>query len=201
MGEYQSGQMGQTVNLLVYTFGGSNPSSPTLRLRAKASLPLALIYIMITIQQLNSALAEALASHPEYFAVAAEVRQDDSQIVVEIDSAGPVDVDFCAMLSRELTAALAPASDDYDWEVGSAGLTSPLRVKAQYDKNVGNPLEVFTTDGRKLIGTLVAVSDKAITLRMDKRVRLPERKRPVNTTEDTDIPFAGIRQATCRIVF
>ncbi|MDE5653358.1 MAG: hypothetical protein K2I48_07825, partial [Muribaculaceae bacterium] len=25
-GEYQSGQMGQTVNLLVYTFGGSNPS-------------------------------------------------------------------------------------------------------------------------------------------------------------------------------
>ena len=24
-GEYQSGQMGQTVNLLVYTFGGSNP--------------------------------------------------------------------------------------------------------------------------------------------------------------------------------
>ena len=30
-GEYQSGQMGQTVNLLVYTFGGSNPSSPTTR--------------------------------------------------------------------------------------------------------------------------------------------------------------------------
>ncbi|WP_204456659.1 hypothetical protein, partial [Barnesiella sp. CU968] len=27
----QSGQMGQTVNLLVYTFGGSNPSSPTER--------------------------------------------------------------------------------------------------------------------------------------------------------------------------
>ena len=30
-GEYQSGQMGQTVNLLVYTFGGSNPSSPTIQ--------------------------------------------------------------------------------------------------------------------------------------------------------------------------
>ena len=34
-GEYQSGQMGQTVNLLVYTFGGSNPSSPTSRLKRK----------------------------------------------------------------------------------------------------------------------------------------------------------------------
>lgn len=28
-GEYQSGQMGQTVNLLAYAFGGSNPSLPT----------------------------------------------------------------------------------------------------------------------------------------------------------------------------
>ena len=29
MGEFQSGQMGQTVNLLSLDFGGSNPSSPT----------------------------------------------------------------------------------------------------------------------------------------------------------------------------
>ena len=29
MGRYQSGQMGQTVNLLAYAFGGSNPSLPT----------------------------------------------------------------------------------------------------------------------------------------------------------------------------
>ena len=28
-GKYQSGQMGQTVNLLAYAFGGSNPSLPT----------------------------------------------------------------------------------------------------------------------------------------------------------------------------
>ena len=30
MGKYQSGQMGQTVNLLSLDFGGSNPSLPTL---------------------------------------------------------------------------------------------------------------------------------------------------------------------------
>ncbi len=29
LGSFQSGQMGQTVNLLVFTFGGSNPSLPT----------------------------------------------------------------------------------------------------------------------------------------------------------------------------
>ena len=29
MGVFQSGQMGQTVNLLSFDFGGSNPSPPT----------------------------------------------------------------------------------------------------------------------------------------------------------------------------
>ena len=32
MGGFQSGQMGQTVNLLSFDFGGSNPSPPTLRI-------------------------------------------------------------------------------------------------------------------------------------------------------------------------
>ena len=29
LGVYQSGQMGQTVNLLAFAYGGSNPSAPT----------------------------------------------------------------------------------------------------------------------------------------------------------------------------
>ena len=33
-GKYQSGQMGQTVNLLAYAFGGSNPSLPTNKVKA-----------------------------------------------------------------------------------------------------------------------------------------------------------------------
>ena len=36
-GGYQSGQMGQTVNLLAYAYGGSNPSPPTTDLRNPAS--------------------------------------------------------------------------------------------------------------------------------------------------------------------
>ena len=32
LGEYQSGQLGQTVNLLSYDFIGSNPISPTVYL-------------------------------------------------------------------------------------------------------------------------------------------------------------------------
>ena len=38
MGGYQSGQMGQTVNLLALAFGGSNPSPPTLLERDSAEI-------------------------------------------------------------------------------------------------------------------------------------------------------------------
>ena len=37
MGSFQSGQMGQTVNLLSYDFGGSNPSLPTYILNAEVA--------------------------------------------------------------------------------------------------------------------------------------------------------------------
>ena len=40
MGKYQSGQMGQTVNLLAYAFGGSNPSLPTKLKEEVLKLPL-----------------------------------------------------------------------------------------------------------------------------------------------------------------
>ena len=38
MGGFQSGQMGQTVNLLSFDFGGSNPSPPTLKSNVFAEL-------------------------------------------------------------------------------------------------------------------------------------------------------------------
>ena len=37
MGSFQSGQMGQTVNLLSFDFGGSNPSLPTKQKNAEVA--------------------------------------------------------------------------------------------------------------------------------------------------------------------
>ena len=78
----------------------------------------------------------------------------DNRIVVEIDSYSSVSIDDCVRLNGIIESHFDRDVEDYELEVGSAGLTSPLRVKAQYDKNVGNPVEVLTNDGRKLKGTL-----------------------------------------------
>ena len=44
MGSYQSGQMGQTVNLLALAFGGSNPSLPTNKKSAQQTYCWALLF-------------------------------------------------------------------------------------------------------------------------------------------------------------
>ncbi len=45
LGVFQSGQMGQTVNLLSFDFGGSNPSAPTSRdARGNSSVDRALAF-------------------------------------------------------------------------------------------------------------------------------------------------------------
>ena len=59
-------------------------------------------------------------------------------IVIKIDSTNAVDIDFCAELSRSITAYFGDDLDDYELEVGSVGLTTPFKTLFQYQKNIGN---------------------------------------------------------------
>lgn len=104
-----------------------------------------------------------------------------NRIVVEIDSDTGVDIDTCASVTRAIEATFDRDAEDYELEVGSAGLTSPFKVKRQYDKNVGNEVEVLTKDGRKLHGTLGSVDDdgKRFTILVKEKVKEPGKKRPV----------------------
>ena len=80
----------------------------------------------------------------------------DNNVTVEIDNPEGVDIDTCASLTRKIEARFNRDEDDYELEVGSAGLTSPFKVRGQYVKNVGNPVEVLTKDGRKILWSIVA---------------------------------------------
>lgn len=80
-----------------------------------------------------------------------------NNIVVEIDSDSGVDIDTCAAITRRIEEVFDRDVEDYELEVGSAGITSPLKVRRQFEKNVGNDVEVLTRDGRKLHGVLVEV--------------------------------------------
>ena len=104
----------------------------------------------------------------------------DNEIVVEIDSeAGSVDIDACVELSRKIESAFDRDVEDYGLEVGSADLTSPFKVREQYVKNIGEAVELLTTDGRKVRGTLSEVdADGAFAVSVPTKVKAPGEKRP-----------------------
>ena len=87
----------------------------------------------------------------------------ENNIVVELDSADGLDIDTCAEVTRHIEKVFDRDVEDYDLEVGSAGLTAPFKVRGQYVKNIGNDIEILTRDGRKLQGVLTAVGDDDFT--------------------------------------
>lgn len=126
-----------------------------------------------------------------------------NDIVVEIDSDSSVDVDTCARITRAIEQKIPREPDDYSLEVGSAGLTSPLKVTRQLLKNVGNDVEVLTTDGRKLSGTLSQVSPDGtqVTLLIERKVKEPGKKRPTVVQQPEELDVAATKYIRYKINF
>lgn len=109
-----------------------------------------------------------------------------NEITVEIDCAKGVDIEQCAEITRTIEAVFDRDEEDYELEVGSSGLTSPLKIRAQYIKNLGNEMEVLTSDGRKLHGILAEVAPGAdtdreveFTLEVPTKIKEPGAKKAV----------------------
>jgi len=84
---------------------------------------------------------------------------NDNRIAVEIDAFEGVEIDFCAELSRYVESTLDREVEDFELQVGSAGLTEPFKVLKQYEKNIGNEVEVLTKTGKKLSGILTEANE------------------------------------------
>ena len=115
----------------------------------------------------------------EDFLVDLSVSSDD-RIVVVIDHADGVWIEDCADLSRHIESRLDRNAEDYELEVGSAGLGQPFRVKRQYENHVGKLVETQTADGRKLRGVLLSVEDDGFTISVEEKVKEEGKKRPVS---------------------
>ena len=125
----------------------------------------------------------------------------DNRVTVEIDSDTGVDIDFCVALSRDIEEEFPTDKEDYELEVGSAGLTSPLKMPRQYQKYLGHKLEVWTQDGKKLEGELLAADDAGIRLSVLQKVKVEGQKRPVMQAAELILPYSEIRKAVYLLEF
>lgn len=152
---------------------------------------------MIDKTELTRVIAEAIAG-TDLFVVNVSVSHDNV-ITVDLDSMSSVDIDQCVMVNDAVLAAFDRDVEDYELTVGSYGLTSPLLVRRQYDKNIGQEVEVLTRDGRKLKGTLTAADDAAFTIEVMTRVKREGKKRPELVAVPERIDYDNAKQ-TCVVI-
>jgi len=131
-------------------------------------------------------LVEEWLQEKEYFLVDVEISQDN-RIVVEIDHSDGVWIEDCVDLSRFIESHLDREVEDYELEVGSAGLGQPFKVPQQYENFVGKEVEVQDAQGKKYKGLLKSVDAPKFVVSVREKVKEEGKKRPV--LKDVDYQF------------
>lgn len=147
---------------------------------------------MIKKEEVTQIVEDFLQKDPLYFLVDVKVTQDN-RIGVEIDSFQGISIDYCIELNKFIESKLDRDVEDYELEVSSAGLTSPFKVRKQYEKNIGNEVEIFTYDNKKLSGVLNALDEEKIFLEIEKQEKPEGAKRKITVKEEITIPFTNIK--------
>lgn len=122
-------------------------------------------------------------------------------IVVEIDNEEGIDIDECVTLHRFIESKLDREVEDYELEVGSAGITQPFKVLRQYQKNIGNEVEVLSKDGRKLTGVLKDANEEFFTVGVLAKVKIEGEKRKKEVETDLNFKYEEIKHCKYLIRF
>ncbi len=136
---------------------------------------------------------ESRLENTDLFLVDVEV-SPANEIKVEVDSMTGVDIDKCVELSREIEQQFDRDVEDYELEVGSAGITAPFKVKRQYEKNIGRDVEVLAGDGKKYKGTLLNAGDDSFTVAVEEKVKPEGAKRPVIQRVERSFNYNDVKQ-------
>ena len=123
-------------------------------------------------------LVEEWLQGNDYFLVDVVFGADD-RIIVEIDHADGVWIEDCAALSRFVQERLGEELDDYELEVGSAGIGQPFKVPQQYVNHIGKEVEVLTAEGIKVKGILKSVDGETFVITVQEKQKQEGKKRPV----------------------
>lgn len=147
-----------------------------------------------------SQLVEEWLEGIDYFLVDVTVTPDN-RIVVEIDHAEGVWIEDCVELSRFIESKLDREQEDFELEVGSAGIGQPFKVLQQYINHIGKEVEVLKADGKKQVGILKEADENHFIVTISKKVKLEGEKRPKMVDEDVTFAYDEIKYTKYLISF
>ncbi|WEK37082.1 MAG: ribosome assembly cofactor RimP [Candidatus Pseudobacter hemicellulosilyticus] len=161
------------------------------------------------VQAIEKMVEALLVEDPAYFLVDIRIKPTNN-VKLFLDGDQGITVEKCIQINRALykqleESGLFPA-DDFSLEVSSPGLDEPLRLQRQYNKNVGRPVEVLLTDGRKVEGKMTAVTEQGIEVEEVKYknpVSANKARKPGKNDQLVmhQFPFDAIKSTKIQITF
>ena len=125
-----------------------------------------------------------------------------TRLEIFIDSDSGITFQKCRRISRYLESIIEEENwfgEKYTLDVSSPGLDRPLKLKRQYHNNIGRKVKVSLKEGGKEKGTLVKVTEDAITL--EETVRVKEGKKKIRKEVQTELLFENIKKTLIVISF
>jgi len=110
-----------------------------------------------------------------------------NKITVNIDGDKGVTIADCVALSRHIESSLDRDKEDFELEVSSAGIGTPLTMIRQYRNNIGRLISLLLNDESKLRGKLIAVAEEGISI--EKEIKKKGKKKKNPDTDQHDIAF------------
>ncbi len=150
-------------------------------------------------ERVENLLEEAFQEYNSLFLISLNI-SDQNHILIVIDGDQGVSVNDCIAVSRKIENNLDREEEDFSLEVASSGVSEPLKLPRQYQKNIGRKLEVNTkTD--KFVGSLTDVDEVGIVLSWKAKEPKPIGKGKVTVDKEAKIAFQEIEKAKVVITF
>lgn len=149
-------------------------------------------------KRVTELVEEKISDRPELFLV--EVKMlPNNKLIIHVDGDEGITIQDCAAISRHVGFHLEEENTidkAYNLEVSSPGVGEPLKLKRQYDKNIGRDLSVKLAGGEIKEGKLLFVDDNGITI----EAKVKEKGKKAVLVE-TGIDFNSITETKVLISF
>lgn len=151
-------------------------------------------------KRIEELLNEFLETRKDLFLTDLKISAGDD-ITVILDGDNGVSLQDCLDASRAIEFNMDREEHDFSLQVMSAGLSEPLSMPRQFNKNVGREIEVLLEDSTKIEGELSRVDEEKITLVLRYRKPKDIGKGKVDVEEEKEIPYSEIKKALVVIKF
>ncbi|HEX7869137.1 MAG TPA: ribosome assembly cofactor RimP [Chryseobacterium sp.] len=151
-------------------------------------------------KNIETLLNDFLQTREDLFLIDLKFSAGDD-ITVILDGDNGVTVQDCLDASRAIEFNMDREEHDFSLQVMSAGLSEPLAIPRQFDKNIGREIEVLLSDSSKIEGELAKVDEEKITLVLRYRKPKEVGKGKVDVEEEKEIPYSEIKKALVVLKF